>query len=745
MRTRIVTLVLLCGLAGCSRPADKEARFLKRGKAALENKDYARAQLEFNSAIQVMPKDAEPYYQLALVYLARPDLQNAVRYLTKATQLNPAHADAQLRLAALMTTSRDQKYLMEAEDRVKGVLAATPNNPQALDTLAAAELRLGQVDDAVKHLEEAFAKAPQNVGAALSLARMKAAQKDLPGAEEVLKKLETDAPKSAPAALLLAHFYLTSGRKDEGAAQVKRALELDPKNPDGLMLQAALQIDAGHPDQAEQTYRDLSASSKDHKATYAVYLFREGKRTQAVTELEKIVKQDPDNRDYRNLLVSAYVRQDQLPEAQKVVAAALKHNPNDVDALLQRADFYTRDGKTREAEQDLRAILHFKPESALAHYGLATVNGLKGSELTQRQELSEAIRLDPNLLNARLELASLMRIGSAHDALTLLDQTPERQRNTVAYMVTRNWVLLAMDKNEEVAANLSVALAKARVPEFVYQDALVKINKKDYTGARQSLEEVLKTYPESTSALNALTQSYASAGQMPKAIEVLTDRVSQKPKSAPLHNLLGDWLLKAGRRGEARAEFSAALGAAPGYMPATLALTEMDGQDGNLDSARKRIAPIVASHPENIQARLLMGQIADSSGDHAGAIEQYRAVTERDPKNLVALNNLAYSLTRDNPDEALKYAQSALELAPEEPAAQDTLGWIYYRKGIYREAITYLKRAVDKQATPPREYHLGMAYAKVGEDRLSRQYVSSALGKDPSLKGSENGSSPISK
>jgi tetratricopeptide (TPR) repeat protein len=124
----------------------------------------------------------------------------------------------------------------------------------------------------------------------------------------------------------------------------------------------------------------------------------------------------------------------------------------------------------------------------------------------------------------------------------------------------------------------------------------------------------------------------------------------------------------------------------------------------------------------------------EKAGNQADAIEQYRAIINRDPRNLAALNNLACALTADNPDEALKYAQSAVEVAPEEPAAQDTLGWIYYRKGIYREAVTYLKRAVDKQATPPRQYHLGMAYSMVGEKRLATHYLSAALDKDSSLR-----------
>ena len=78
------------------------------GAALLAKKDYGRAALEFRNAVKVMPKDAEPYYQLGLTYLASGNARNGVAALRHATELNPKHAGAQLKLAELMTTSQNQ-------------------------------------------------------------------------------------------------------------------------------------------------------------------------------------------------------------------------------------------------------------------------------------------------------------------------------------------------------------------------------------------------------------------------------------------------------------------------------------------------------------------------------------------------------------------------------------------------------------------------------------------------------------
>jgi uncharacterized protein HemY len=74
---------------------------------------------------------------------------------------------------------------------------------------------------------------------------------------------------------------------------------------------------------------------------------------------------------------------------------------------------------------------------------------------------------------------------------------------------------------------------------------------------------------------------------------------------------------------------------------------------------------------------------------------------------------------------------------PQNAAIADTLGWIHYRKGMYRSAIAHLKIAVAKESTPRRQFHLGMAYIKIGDQALGRQTIAAALKSDPSLTASE--------
>src|SRR5262245_55501149 len=71
-------LMIIAISPGCrTSPEANEAKYLKRGEALVAKKDYPRALLEFRNAASAMPKDAEPYYRMGLVYIEIRDLNSA--------------------------------------------------------------------------------------------------------------------------------------------------------------------------------------------------------------------------------------------------------------------------------------------------------------------------------------------------------------------------------------------------------------------------------------------------------------------------------------------------------------------------------------------------------------------------------------------------------------------------------------------------------------------------------------------
>ena len=726
---------------GCNRsPQAKEAEYLKRGAALLAKKDYGRAALEFRNAVKEMPKDAEAYYQLGLAYLASGNAGNGIGALRRATEIDPKHTGAQLKLAELMTTSRNQDTLRDAVGRLESVLTASPDNIDATDTLAVAEWRLGKVEDASKRLEEALQRFPASLRSSIQLARLKLGQNDLHGAEEVLKRAEASAPKSPDAAVALGELYLLAGKPDQAEPEFRKALALDAKAGVALMGLAAIQLAGKRTDEAEQTLRQVSAlPDKQYKPQHAVFLYRSGRRDEAVKEFEELAKADPEDRIARTRLVSVYLAMGTLEQAESRLAAALKNNPRDTDALLQESQLYLRRGKPAEAQGDLEKVLHFTPNSAPAHLALANVHKLQGRTLSARQELREALRLDKNLLAARVELAQSYVTSEPRSALEVVDDAPKQQKQMLAIVVQRNWALMGLHNTKEVRTSLDAALRVGRFPELVLQDAVLRLTEKDYDGARTAANEVLGKSPEEVRAARVIVDSYAAQKQLPKAGERLAQLVAARPNSAGLRFVLGQWEMGTGKVAEARKSFEAAKAANPKLLQAEFALAELDIRENQIDSARRRLTAITATDPKNVPALLSLANLEEKAGNHPGADMRYRAVLEVDASNLFALNNLAYSLTAANPDEASKLAQRAVELAPDNATVQDTLGWVYCRKGNYSMALTCLKTAVAKEPTPRREFHLAVCYLKSGNRELGEKLMQKALQQDSTLPTKEQG------
>ena len=88
---------------------------------------YPEAVIEFRHAITLDPKDAQPSYKLALVYLKQGELQlpNAFRALQRSVDLDPSLTDAQLKLGECSLLA---KKFGEAQARANLVLQRDPNN-----------------------------------------------------------------------------------------------------------------------------------------------------------------------------------------------------------------------------------------------------------------------------------------------------------------------------------------------------------------------------------------------------------------------------------------------------------------------------------------------------------------------------------------------------------------------------------------------------------------------------------------
>lgn len=713
-KSKIIFLAPLLMLPACSRtPQQRETRAIALGQKLFLKKDYSRANLEFRNAIQAVPGDAEPYYRLGLNYVAAGNRGSAIACFRKATELNPKLTAAQLKLAALLATANDPSAVADAEMRAETVTRQFPKDVDALNTLALSELRLGKPEDAAAHLEQALAQLPGGLESSALLMRARLSQGDTKGAEAALQQCYKKSPDSPQVAMVMGRFYLVTQRSQLAEEHFRRALRIDSNYMPALLDLGMTLFHSGRKDEAAPIFQQIAAlPDKTYKPIYAIFLLETGRRDAAITELERLAKEDPADRSARTRLVKMYLLAGRRADAEKLLAAVISKNPKDADALLQRSQLSLDAGKFQDAQNDLNFVLRYRPELAEPHVLLSRLNEAQGRPLHARQELAEAVRLDPSLLAVRLDLARLLIASrGAAAALEILHQAPDAQKRALPLIVEANWALMDLGRKDEARNSVAAALQSAHAPELLLQDALLKMEAKDDHGARASLDSVLQQTPEDVRALRAFAKLYG--------LEKMRQYAARFPKSAPVQNLLGELLLADAKAGDARAAFTAAVAADTQFRPAQLALARLDVSEGHLESAHHILGNLLAGNRNDPELWNYMGWLANMQKDYPAALTYFRKVVNADPANVVALNNLAYLLASQTGqfDEALKYAQQVKEIAPDNKGVDDTIGWIMYRKGLYRSAVKYLETAAAGQSDPVVHYHLGMAYLKLGDKR----------------------------
>jgi cellulose synthase operon protein C len=137
------------------------------------------------------------------------------------------------------------------------------------------------------------------------------------------------------------------------------------------------------------------------------------------------------------------------------------------------------------------------------------------------------------------------------------------------------------------------------------------------------------------------------------------------------------------------------------------------------------------------QGYVELGELYESDGKWQQAQEAFKTALKQEPGFNVAADNLARSLLDHdgNLDIAVTLSTTARANEPVNPRYADTLGWAYYKKGIYRSARALFEEAVSKMPdNAEAHYHLGLTYRKLAETSKAEEQLKIVLQLDPKFK-----------
>jgi tetratricopeptide (TPR) repeat protein len=199
---------------------------------------------------------------------------------------------------------------------------------------------------------------------------------------------------------------------------------------------------------------------------------------------------------------------------------------------------------------------------------------------------------------------------------------------------------------------------------------------------------------------------------------------------AMVHNLMGRLYIARKDRDAAEAAFNTAIAKNQNLMQPYYTLAQIYLGENSPDKAIEQLNRLLEVNSRQVGPHMLLGIVYDAQGKYDLSETHYRKALGINPEFAPAANNLAFLLAEQNKDidEALKWARLAKEKLPEDPNVMDTLGWVYYRKGLLDSAVGEFKDSLEKKPDNPAViYHLGMAYLEKEDREKAREEISRAL------------------
>jgi tetratricopeptide (TPR) repeat protein len=739
-----LSLTIICAaLSGCSRdPNVRKHKYFQSGMRYFDQGKYPEASIQFSNAVKIDPAYTDAHYQLAQSYLKTEQFVRAFQEFARTVELQPDNYQARIAMTNLLIAGHEFK---EAQEQTEVLLQKWPTDPQSYVTLSSLLAAQGNFSGAVEAMQKAIVANPSRWESYLNLALLQIKNQQADAAETSFRKALELNPKAVDAHLLYGSYLQSRGRFSEAETQFSNAIASDPGNPILYADLARLYMVEGKEANAEAFLAEAKQKFPDNSAGYRMlgdFFLTAGKLDQAVAEYASLYRAHPKDIQVKKNYVQVLILRNRLEDAQTLTDEILKANGNDNDGLLYRGQIQIRLGHANEAVATLQTLTKNDPENGVSHYYLGVAIEASGDSAHAAEEWRTASRLRPDLIEPQRALAGYaLRKGdmsaleqAATQVIVLQPKSPDGYALRAISNINRRQFAQA-----ETDARKAIDVAPQSPVGYVQIGGLNFVQKK-YSTAEKAYRDALDRDVNSTDALRGLMNTFLAQNQVDKAIAAANIQIAKAPTNAGFYSLLGATLFKDTKDLDgAEAAFAKAVEIDKNSVGAWIKLGKVQAANGETQKALATYQEAVKNNPREADFYILMGELYESKQDWSHAGDAYQEALGLKSQNPLASEKLASVMTRSggNLDVALSLAQTARQGLPDSPEAADTLGWIYYQKGVYRSAIDMFQEALrlsEKEQSPDNadiHYHLGLAYAKASQSTLARQQLERVLKINP--------------
>jgi len=256
--------------------------------------------------------------------------------------------------------------------------------------------------------------------------------------------------------------------------------------------------------------------------------------------------------------------------------------------------------------------------------------------------------------------------------------------------------------------------------------------------AAAEYKKALALDPQSSFLHLSLASVFIKKNDPDQAISHLKQSINLEPEAVEPHAILALVYAAQNRDELASEEYAVALKNAARLEPKNAEIYKSLGmvylQQKKLKEAEGIFKVVTDLSPNDQEAHFYLANIYFELKNYQGVEKELLAAIKLNPDYHEALNFLGYFyLEQDkNIEEAGSMIRKALSFDPENGAYLDSLGWYYFKKGKYKEALQEIEKAASLVSDPEIYDHLGEVNLKTGNKEQARLNWEKALKLDPS-------------
>lgn len=702
-------------------PANDAAGVLKGEVLLLGKKDAAGALDSFRKVLAGNPRSVSAHVSIITILNDQKKTDEARAQYEALKKAQPNHPETLFYQAQFAYLDKDFKTTKEVADRLLKVM---PESPRALELAGAASFRLKRYPEAEVSLAKALKNAP-----GLMLARQLLAQTYLRTGQpqktiDLLAPLTDPKNPDATALALTGEAWLQLGDAKKSDAAYAAAEKAAPNDTRVRTSMAMAQILRGNSAGAATQLEALAVEDKSPRPDVALISarLRQNDLTGALKAIDGLEKKLPDRALAYNLRGRVLLLKRDIPAATKAFETALAKEPGYFPAVASLAAIDLDAGRADAARKRFEDVVQANPKSYQAHMALAELlNRTGGAPEDVIKALRAAVKANAGEPAPHLALVRELISRDPKAALTAAREAAAAlPGNAEVQDALGRSQLAANDPGQAVATYKALSVAQPTSPAWQMRLGEALLANKDIEGSKAALRRALEIRPDFTAAQRALVGVAVLEKKYPDALAIARDMQKKNPKDPLGFSLEGDVYASQRNWEGAIAAYRNTFQLAKSN-DALVRLHTTLRAGGKRAEADKMAADWLREKPKDAAFRYYLGDVAMAEGNFPAAEAHYRSVLEVQPKNALAMNNVAWLVMKQGKPGGLALAQQANDILPGKPQLMDTLAMALAADGKMPQALELQKNAVQRSGGDPSlKLNLARLLIKSGDKAYAR-------------------------